>query len=64
MLIIKIDISILDNQPLNDADIRKLQDIIKIIAKEASGIKRLRKINIVMFIMVICEMSSNIFIKM
>ena len=45
-------------------DIRKLQDIIKIIAKEASMDKRLRKINIVMLIMVICEMSSNIFIKM
>ena len=62
-LLLKLTYRYLDNQPINDADIRKLQDIIKIIAKEAS-IKRLRKINIVMLIMVICEMSSNIFIKM
>ena len=63
-LLLKLTYRYLDNQPLNDADIRKLQDIIKIIAKEASMDKRLRKINIVMLIMVICEMSSNIFIKM
>ena len=31
----------LDNQPLNDADVRKLQDIIKIIAKEASMDKKI-----------------------
>ena len=63
-LLLKLTYRYLDNQPLNDADIRKLQDIIKIIAKEASMDKRLHKINIDMPIMVICVTSSNIFIKM
>lgn len=63
-LLLKLTYRYLDNQPLNDADVRKLQDIIKIIAKEASMDKRLRKINIDMPIMVICVTSSNIFIKM
>ena len=59
-LLLKLTYRYLDNQPLNDADIRKLQDIIKIIAKEAS----MDKINIDMPIMVIYVTSSNIFIKM
>ncbi|HDT6327992.1 TPA: helix-turn-helix transcriptional regulator [Staphylococcus aureus] len=40
-LLLKLTYRYLDNQPLNDADIRKLQDIIKIIAKEASMDKKI-----------------------
>lgn len=38
-LLLKLTYRYLDNQPLNDADIRKLQDIIKIIAKKQVWIK-------------------------
>ena len=40
-LLLKLTYRYLDNQPINDADIRKLQDIIKIIAKEASMDKKI-----------------------
>ncbi|HDE0254778.1 TPA: helix-turn-helix transcriptional regulator [Staphylococcus aureus] len=40
-LLLKLTYRYLDNQPLNDADVRKLQDIIKIIAKEASMDKKI-----------------------